>query len=101
MKLTNQSKQILLNIIKQEIKSGEYVIRWLKSECRENYKLADKSKPEETQESFEELNYFRTILETDKKRVKKLAQVSKELKLDMKSDIIKSSKKHGLTRLTP
>lgn len=69
----------------------------MKHICKENYKLADKSKPEETQESFEELNYFRTLLVINKKRVKKLAQVSKELKLDMKN--IKLGKTHGLNRL--
>lgn len=94
MKLTNQSKQILLNIVKEEINTGEYMIVWLKEKCGEHYALADKANPEETHKSFKSLNEYRKILKDNTKRVKKLAQVSKELKLDMKSGIVRQSKKH-------
>ena len=94
MKLTNQSRQILLNIVKEEINTQEYMIVWLKLKCSKYYTLADKAYPEETLKSFESLNEYRKMLKDATRRVKKLAKVSKELKLDMKSGIVRQSKKH-------
>lgn len=101
MKLTNKSKQILLSMIKNEINAEEYGLSWLKEKSSDFYLLADKSNAEETHEDFLALNEYRTLLKIAKKRVKNLAQVSKELKLSLKSDIIRTNKKHGLNRLTP
>lgn len=94
MKLTNKSRQILLNIVKEEINTQEYMIVWLKLKCSKYYTLADKAYPEETLKSFESLNEYRKMLKDATRRVKKLSQVSKELKLDMKSGIVRQSKKH-------
>jgi hypothetical protein len=89
MQLSNSSRQVLLSMVKDEITQLEDFIRDVKIENRYYYEHADVNDPTGTEYYFKSLNQFRNIIRESKKRVKKLAQVAKELKAELRGDSIR------------
>jgi DNA-directed RNA polymerase specialized sigma54-like protein len=89
MQLSNSSRQVLLSMVKDEITQLEDFIRDVKIENRYYYEKADVNDPEGTDYYFKSLNHFRNIIREAKKRVKKLAQVAKELKSELRGDSVR------------
>jgi hypothetical protein len=85
MQLSNSSKQVLLAMVKDEITQLELFVAELQEANRYNYQYADIDKPDETAEYFKDLKAGRNLRREIKKRIKKLAQVSKELKVELKT----------------
>lgn len=80
---TTSDKQVLLSMVKNQITDLEDRLNVLKSISKEYYKLADKSLPD-SKFHFLALNDVRTDIRRDKKRIKRLAIVAKNLKKDIK-----------------
>jgi hypothetical protein len=85
MKLSNSSKQALLSVVKDTITSEELYLNYVKTQTKYFYEHSDANNPEETAFYFEKLNEYRNEVRLAKKRIKKLAQTSKELKAELRA----------------
>lgn len=81
--LSMTSSQVLLSLVKDEISALQYQTEYMQLWAKELYDNSDKS-DEKTISTFNLLNATRNNIRFNKRKIKKLANISKELKLSVK-----------------